>query len=187
MYVFNVEMLKKKFNVCVEKKLFPFFFFNKLNPTPKEKEIKEYELGLARAALGSLKRKGDDGGETSRSTRDANADASKFESLQWHDEMSILSKRRKIEKEREEEIIMKKKKALEEEINRNEVEEEEVEEEDHRGDPEIERLGQEVSARRVSDVQMPSNVLREVVGEFSLCIHFRIFAVGIFFRNLCNM
>ena len=30
-----------------------------MNPTPKEKEIKEYELGLARAALGALKRRRD--------------------------------------------------------------------------------------------------------------------------------
>ena len=157
-----------------------FFFLISLNPTPKEKEIKEYEMGLARAALGSLKRKRNDGGETSAGSTgdadaDASADASKFESLQWRDEMSILKKRRKIEKEKEEEIIMRKKKALEEEMNRNEVEEEVVEEEDHRGDREIERLCQEVSARRVTDVQTPSDVLKEVVGEFGSTFSFSHF------------
>ena len=69
--------------------------------------------------------------------------------------------------------MIKKKKVLEEEIRRNEVEEEEAELEDHRGDIEIERLGQEVSARRVTDVQTPSNVLKEVVGKFHLFSHFR--------------
>ena len=151
-----------------------FFFLIRLNPMPKEKDIKEYKMGLARAALGALKRKGDDGRETSAGMGDADADASKFQSLKWHDEMSILAKRRKIEKEREEEIVMRKKKALEEEMQRNQVKEEEQEEEEHRRDLEIERLGQEVSARRVTDVQMPSNVLKEVVGEFHLFSHFHI-------------
>ena len=77
-----------------------FFIHIRMNPMPKEKEIKEYEMGLARVALGALKRKGDDGGEPSGSKEDANADASKFKSLKWHDEMSILAKQRKIEKQK---------------------------------------------------------------------------------------
>ena len=43
-----------------------------MNPTPKEKERKEYEMGLARAALGALNRKRRkdtaDGGESFEDT-----------------------------------------------------------------------------------------------------------------------
>ena len=134
-----------------------------MNATPKEKEQKEYEMGLARAVLGALKRKrqGDVGGdigvsgggegESTTEQSEVERDVAKFEYLKWKDKMAILAKRRKIEKRREEEIIRKKKAALAEEINAGdgEAEDKDGERGDEVEDTEIEDplrgLGEEVT------------------------------------------
>ena len=94
------------------------FFHCRMNLTPKEKEMKEYKIGLTRAALGEVNRnrgRGEsretsaaDGRETSSgSVTSDNADVSKFESLRWKDDMTILTKRRKTETKHDKEILEK--------------------------------------------------------------------------------
>ena len=160
-----------------------------MNATPKEKEQKEYEMGLARVVLGALKRKrqdvgGDVGvsgggeGESMTEQSEVDRDVAKFESLKWRDKMVILAKRRKIEKSREEEIIKKKEAALAEEINAGDGEAEDGggERGDETEEMEIEDpvrgLGEEVAKGKMDDVQMPHNVLYRSVGEIICYISF---------------
>ena len=158
-------------------------FFFRMNPTPKEKEIKEYELGLARAALGALKRKRDVSISSEPSTSTAagggegsdKADISKFESLKWKGEMQILAKRKKIETEREQEILVAKKAALEAEMNADPDGEAEDDDKPKRKleDSKLERLCKEVAQRKVTDVQHPVEVLSDKMGECSVVLNFR--------------
>ena len=69
-------------------------------PTESEKQHREYELGLARAALGSVSQ------EKEKSARE-------FSSLQWRDEARLASKRKRAEDQLGDKILEKKKKALE--------------------------------------------------------------------------
>ena len=158
----------------------------------KEKEIKEYKIGLARAALGMLKRKRD-GGEPQPSTsskgsngEDA-ADVSKFESLQWRQEMTIIAKRRKLEEECEAEILATKKKVLQDEMNADPnslAEEDEVPRQNlSDAEAEIVKLGQEVSNRKVTDVQSPAPVLKQHMGEYISVSYFRSYNVRFFYTN----
>ena len=160
-----------------------------MNATLKEKEQKEYEMGLARAALGALKRKrqdvcGDVGvgvggeGESSTEQSEVDRDVAKFESLKWKDEMVILTKRRKIEKSREEEIIKKKEAALVEEMNAGDSEAEDNgggwgdKTEDMEIEDPLRGLGEEVAKRKVDDVQTPHNILHHSVGQIICYISF---------------
>ena len=150
-----------------------------MNATPKEKEQEEYEMGLARVALGALKRKrqGDVGGgwkgegESMSEQSEVERDVAKFESLKWKDKMAILAKRRKLEKRREEEIIEKKKAALAEENDAGDSEAEDDggergdETEDTKIEDPLRGLGEEVPQRKVDDVQTPHNILHRSVGE----------------------
>ena len=71
-----------------------------LTPTESEKEKREYELGLARAAMGKI----------SKESKDQHA--REFSSLQWRDEARLASKRRKIEDEKADEVLRRKQDAL---------------------------------------------------------------------------
>ena len=72
----------------------------RLTATESEKEKREYELGLARAAMGKISR------------QDKDQSARQFSSLQWQDEVRLASKRRKIEDEKADEVLCKKQDAL---------------------------------------------------------------------------
>ena len=65
-----------------------------------EKEKREYELGLVRAAMGKISRK------------DKDQSARQFSSLQWRDEARLASKCRKIEDEKADKVLWRKQDAL---------------------------------------------------------------------------
>ena len=169
--------------------------FNRMNATPKEKEQKEYEMGLARGALGALKRKrqgdgyfgGEGEGESTSKESEVQRDVAKFELLKWKDEMAILPKRRKKEKSRDKEIIQKKKAALAEEINAGDSEAEDDSEErgDETEEMEIEDplggLGGEVMKRKVTMYRCPTMFCTIVLVRL-----FGIFLFHIFTLNACK-
>ena len=73
-------------------------FFDRLNPTEKEKDTPEYELELARLAL-AKHAKGD-------------SDAQKFNTLKWREEARTAAKRHHVEDGRTDEIVKKKRLAV---------------------------------------------------------------------------
>ena len=96
-------------------------------------------------------------------------DARKFESLKWADEVTIISKRRKIEDKKAKELQKRKENAIEN-INKGHEDESEVDE----SDDEQEHIQASLLSKRpvVTDVQMPYLILRQTVGK--LFSHFRV-------------
>ena len=89
--------------------------------------------------------------------------ARQFSSLQWRDEVSIASKRRKIEDEREEEVLCKKKDAIrsmEEDDGGSKAEEDETEE------PEVPVAPLPKLPKPKQDVVMPKEVIWPETGNF---------------------
>ena len=127
-----------------------------MRPTEKEKEDREYELGLARAALRKL--------NCMKKTEDTR----KFESLKWADEVTIISKRRKIEDNKAKELRKRKANAIEN-INKRHEDESEVDESDDEQDIQASLLSKRPV---VTDLQTPNRVLRQTVGK--LFSHFRV-------------
>ena len=74
-------------------------FSHRLNPTEKEKDTHEYELGLVRIAL-VKHAKGD-------------SDARKFNTLKWREEARTVAKKHHVEDRRRDDIVKKKRLAIE--------------------------------------------------------------------------
>ena len=123
----------------------------RLTLTKSEKERREYELGLARAAMGKINQK------------DKDESARQFSSLQWQNEVRIALKRRKIEDEREEEVLRKKKDAIrsmEEDDGGSKAEEDETEE------PKVPVAPLPKPPKPKQDVVTPEEVIRPETGNF---------------------
>ena len=127
----------------------------RLTPTESEKERREYELGLAWAAMGKINQK------------DKDESARQFSSLEWWDEVRIALKRRKIEDEREEEVLCKKKDAMrsmEEDDGGSKAEEDETEE------PKVPVAPLPKLPRPKQDVVTPKKVIQPETGNFLFSI-----------------
>ena len=115
------------------------FFFDRLNPTEKEKDRREYELELACLALA----KGSKG----------DSDARKFKVLQWREEARTAVKRCIIEDGRRDKIVKRKRLAVEA-----------VENDAYGSEAEADEEPQEMTPAEIVQIPDPKAVLNEVTG-----------------------